>query len=237
MPQWSNDVVLRTVTGTYLKTNGSGAKGRISFTPTTVILDSDDAVVIADAVVATLNNNGTFSVSLPTTDNPLLSPAGWAYRVEVRLYGVAPQQFYVFIPEDDGSTVDITADIAVLTSGITDGTAPPAARGPVGPAGPTGATGPAGSASNTGATGAVGPTGPTGATGATGAASTVTGPTGAVGATGATGATGSQGPTGSQGATGPQGSQGVQGNQGATGPTGATGATGAARWGSWKRCA
>jgi hypothetical protein len=73
-------------------------RGRVTFTPTARVVDLNDAVLIEGAVVATLNASGSFTVTLPTTDNPNLTPDGWAYEVNVRLYGVKPQSFlYLFL--------------------------------------------------------------------------------------------------------------------------------------------
>jgi len=110
---WPNDVVTRTVTGTYLNGSGDPAKGRVTFTPTSRVVDTDDNVIVEGAIVATLDTNGSFSVELPTTDNLLLSPRGWAYEVSVRLYGVKPRKFYAFLPVDDGSAIDLATGASV----------------------------------------------------------------------------------------------------------------------------
>ena len=88
---WPNDVLTRTVTGTYLTALGQAAKGRVTFTPSTRVVDEEDAVVIEDPITAPLDANGSFEVELPATDNKLLSPQEWAYSVNVRLHGVKPQ--------------------------------------------------------------------------------------------------------------------------------------------------
>ena len=135
---WSNDVVTRVVTGTYLTGRGVPARGRITFTPTATVVDLNDAVLIPGAVVATLDARGRFSVTLPTTDNPNLSPDGWAYEINVRLYGVKPQKFFIFLPYGDGSDVDLSTELSSATA-VADSTAlPPMPRGPIGPVGPTG---------------------------------------------------------------------------------------------------
>lgn len=131
---WPNDVVTRAVTGTYLTALGAPAKGRVVFTPTSRILDENDAVIIEDAITATLDSDGYFSVSLPTTDNKLLSPAGWAYEVNVRLYGVKPRKFYVVLPYADGSPVDLVSGFGTADT-TTTSTSFGAVRGPIGPRG------------------------------------------------------------------------------------------------------
>jgi len=151
---WSNDVLTRTVIGTYLSANGNPANGRISFRPTARILDENDTILLNTVgMIIELDVNGSFSIELPTTDNSLLKPAGWAYEVVVRIYGSKQTKFYMFLPYDDGSPVNI---VNVISAGTTEtpisfyGTQTPVAgiagiQGPTGPQGPAGATGPAGS--------------------------------------------------------------------------------------------
>lgn len=130
---WPNDVVTRTVTATYLTGAGSPAKGRVTFTPTARVLDDQDAVVIEDTITATLDINGSFSIALPTTDNLLLSPQGWAYQVNVRLYGVKPKKFFVVLPYGDGSTVQLQTEASAYSA---EAVAIGGSRGPAGPRGP-----------------------------------------------------------------------------------------------------
>ena len=133
---WPNDVVTRTVTATYLTGAGSPAKGRVTFTPTARVLDDQDAVVIEDTITATLDINGSFSIALPTTDNLLLSPQGWAYQVSVRLYGVKPNRFFAVLPYGDGSSVELQSGASSSATEAVGAREAYAVRGPVGPRGP-----------------------------------------------------------------------------------------------------
>lgn len=138
---WPNDVVTRNVYGTYVTSLGAAAVGRVTFTPTARIVDVDDNIIIEDTITAVLDLNGTFTVELPTTDNPLLIPHGWAYLVSVRIRGVKPQKFYAFLPFGDGSDVDINQDLSGSAS-VADATATPTSvKGPIGPRGPGTITG------------------------------------------------------------------------------------------------
>lgn len=135
---WPNDVITRTITGVYLTAAGEPAKGRVTFTPTSRIVDANDAVVIEDTLTAVLDINGEFEVELPTTDNLLLSPSGWAYRVSVRLYGVRSHNFYAFLPNGNGSPVNILTDISLdgsLSDIVGTGSTLPG-TGLIGPRGP-----------------------------------------------------------------------------------------------------
>lgn len=135
---WPNDVITRTITGVYLTASGEPARGRVTFTPTSRVIDENDAIVIEDTLTAALDINGEFEIELPTTDNLLLSPAGWAYKVSVRLYGVRPHNFYAFLPYGDGSSVNILTDISLdgtLSDVIATGSTLPS-TGSIGPRGP-----------------------------------------------------------------------------------------------------
>jgi len=134
---WPADVLTRTVTGTYLTGVGSAARGRVTFTPTTRVVDIEDSIVIEDSLTAVLNSNGSFSIDLPTTDNDALVPSNWTYEVQVRLFGVKPRKFYAYLPYGDGSSVDLNTDISG-DEGYTPGgsSSTSGLRGPVGPRGP-----------------------------------------------------------------------------------------------------
>ena len=240
---YSEDVTTRTVKGQFTKVNGLPASGTVTFSASGKITDTNDAVILSGPIQLELDNTGAFSIDLPTTDNRALSPVGWYYTVRVRVYGAKAYNFDFYLPDNDGSDVDIT-NVDPVSGAVASQAAVSVPRGSVGPQGATGPTGLTGATGPTGIPGpAGGPTGPTGqrglvgATGATGATGQqglqgITGPQGAVGptgaqgiqgntgATGATGSQGIQGITGPTGATGSQGIQGIQGIQGVTGPTG-----------------
>lgn len=133
---WPDYVLLKTVTGTYTNSSGSPAKGRVTFTPTSTIVDDDSLIISTDTLTAQLNTAGSFSIELPATDNPRLSPRNWAYLVNVRLYGVKPSKYYIKIPYETGQPVDISDYTSLAVSPIEDATTQGSViRGPVGPRG------------------------------------------------------------------------------------------------------
>lgn len=100
-----------TVTGSYVNADGSPAAGNVRFTPTSAIIDASGAVIIpATAITATLGN-GSFSVTLPCTDNGNLAPSAWGYVVHVNVNGITgtQSQFTVMLPHTLGAVVDISA--------------------------------------------------------------------------------------------------------------------------------
>lgn len=135
--EWPNDVVTRTVVGTYVDAAGTAAQGRVTFTPTARVVDENDSIIIEDTITASLDANGSFSVDLPTTDNDLLKPDNWAYEVRVRLYGVQPQKFYILLPYGDGTSIDLINSVSTSATTVADSTEQSTLlRGPVGPRGP-----------------------------------------------------------------------------------------------------
>lgn len=75
-----------TVRGTLLDVNGGPAKGQITFQSSVSALDSgSETVVIPSSKYVTLDLTGSFSVTLPASDDPLWTPVGWTYNVIVRV--------------------------------------------------------------------------------------------------------------------------------------------------------
>lgn len=105
---FSPDVVTRTVFGEYLQVGGAPASGQIVFEASSKIRDSLDSIVLQAPIIIPFDINGRFTVDLPTTDNPLLSPEGWYYHCRVRQSGAKPQAFRFYLDLGDGSDVDIT---------------------------------------------------------------------------------------------------------------------------------
>jgi len=132
---WPTYVLTKTVTGTYNNSSGTPAKGRVTFTPTSRILIDNELVLSTDTLTASLNTSGSFSIELPTTDNPRLTPTDFAYQVNVRLYGVKPAKYYIKVPYGDGTDVDISSSL-ISASPLEDATTQNAfLRGTAGPAG------------------------------------------------------------------------------------------------------
>ena len=180
---YSEDVTTRTVKGQFTKVNGLPASGTVTFSASGKITDANDAVILSGPIQLQLDNTGSFSIDLPTTDNRALSPVGWYYTVRVRVYGAKAYNFDFYLPDNDGSDVDIT-NVDPVSGAVASQAAVSVPRGSVGP---QGATGPAGTP---------GPTGPQGEAGPAGGPTGPTGQRGLAGATGATGATGSSGTSG-----------------------------------------
>jgi hypothetical protein len=93
LPPGIQNVVLR---GTYLDSEGRPKRGYLKFKPTTPTAGSG-VTIPADGVRATLNNQGTFTITLPTSDNTGLNPDGWTYAVRVFFEGGTRQVFSILL--------------------------------------------------------------------------------------------------------------------------------------------
>ena len=118
----------RTVTGTWLKPDGTPASGTIRFVssnPVRFTGGSEMLAVISEVV--TLDAAGAISVDLPVTDAG--SPSGWYWLVEDRLAGSVNNDYGFLLPA--GSAVDI-ADLTLVVDPtvpageayVVEGTAP-----------------------------------------------------------------------------------------------------------------
>jgi len=97
-----------TVTGTYDDALGDAGAGSVMFTPTATVIDPAGKVILTQIPVVAALSGGTFTLGpLPCTDNPGLTPLGWAYSVTVAVAG-AQQTFTTLLPHALGATVDIS---------------------------------------------------------------------------------------------------------------------------------
>ena len=107
------DLETVTVTGTYVDLQGNAISGSVTFTPQTIIKDTDQNQIIVNNVVSvTLDTNGSFSVVLPVTDDSDVVPQPFAYEVEEVFSG--GRSFVITLP-GGGAAVDI-ADLSPAVS-------------------------------------------------------------------------------------------------------------------------
>lgn len=72
-----------TVSGSYVDLTGTPIAGQVGFTSRAILTDSvNNQILINKRITATLDANGSFSVVLPVTDDPDLTPSGFTYLVE-----------------------------------------------------------------------------------------------------------------------------------------------------------
>lgn len=122
---WPTDFDGCTVMGKFVGLNGAPIAGTITFNPTPkVLLDYAQLVTIVPrSITVTLDVNGAFSIFIPATDDPDISPVDWTYTVSESWVGGLT--FSMEAPV--GAVVDITVVTPIPSS---DGL--PIYRGPQG---------------------------------------------------------------------------------------------------------
>lgn len=94
-----------TITRDYDLADGTDPTGTVTFTPTTPMVNG--VTVVAAPVVARLDVDGMLSIELAANTDPATLPAGTAYLVEENIGG-AIRSYYVTVPHDQGSAVDLS---------------------------------------------------------------------------------------------------------------------------------
>ena len=107
------DLETVTLTGTYVDLVGNPVAGSVTFTPQTIIKDTDqNQIIVNNVITEVLDANGSFSVVLPVTDDSDVVPQPFAYQVEEVFSG--GRSFVITLP-GGGSAVDI-ADLSPAVS-------------------------------------------------------------------------------------------------------------------------
>lgn len=94
------------VRGKYVYLDGSGASGSVKFTGKTVTVSTANDTIIVPTTITVNLVAGAFTVNLPATDDPDITPTGWTYEVTEMLSG------------GGGRTYDIAVPISALSTGI-----------------------------------------------------------------------------------------------------------------------
>jgi len=110
-----------TVTGSYTKADGTtAASGNVTFLATNPMTDSsNDAIVSPTLVTGTLNNAGTFSVSLTATNDSTTSPSGTTYEVTENIDEAGQVKYNISVPYNSASSTLNLADVTPATTPVT----------------------------------------------------------------------------------------------------------------------
>jgi hypothetical protein len=116
------DVTTVIVNGSFSVAQPSGAvpTGKVLFYPNVPLVDAGTGVIVEPGVVtATLDTAGAFSVVLMATNDPDLTPAGWAYWVREMIDGFTERVYVVQLPAGGpyrlGDLTHLTVPPAVTT--------------------------------------------------------------------------------------------------------------------------
>lgn len=136
-----------TITGTYRTPEGAPCRGRLTFTPSSFFVDTEDVLVIAPIKqIASVNALGQFSIDLPISDDVDANPLDftWKVREELNASGFRSNRTYsIRLSTDMLPAVDI-ADLLVVPATAGEVSLIKGPKGDTGDTGPTGPTGPQG---------------------------------------------------------------------------------------------
>jgi hypothetical protein len=95
------------VTGQYIDFTGSPIAGQVSFTnPQFLVNSAADRMIVPTKIIATLDNTGAFSVTIPVTNDVDLAPLNFTYTFEESFIGGST--FTISLPTSLGGSVDIS---------------------------------------------------------------------------------------------------------------------------------
>ena len=90
----------RTLTGTYLKPDGSPERGKVLLAPAVAISSSSSTVLPTPSSVR-LDSSGSFSIALEATDDEAWAPDGWTWKIVEKIEG--GRTFYFELPDGEYS--------------------------------------------------------------------------------------------------------------------------------------
>ncbi|MER5887131.1 hypothetical protein ABT160_25185 [Streptomyces sp. NPDC001941] len=99
------------VHGQYRGPDGRALAGTITFTAPGLLTFPASDLFIGGPVVATLDETGAFSVTLPATDAPQMNPSGWAWAVKENLAGIIGSRSFALLLPKAVPDIDL-ADVA-----------------------------------------------------------------------------------------------------------------------------
>lgn len=82
------DLDLIPVRGKYVRLDGTPVTGNVSFATTNVLTDAASLTTVVPATLtATLDAGGAFTINLPASNDPDVTPTGWTYTVTENFAG------------------------------------------------------------------------------------------------------------------------------------------------------
>ncbi|WP_394621272.1 hypothetical protein JNUCC0626_19905 [Lentzea sp. JNUCC 0626] len=97
--------------------DGVTPTGVVHFVPPAVLRVTADDTVVIPATIAAIVTAGEFTVSLPVTDDPAITPTGWTYEVIERLAGFPLRRYRIPVPRSTVGVLEL-ADISPAVTPI-----------------------------------------------------------------------------------------------------------------------
>lgn len=124
---------LVTITGHFYGPDGTPLKGSIAFSPAAPVLTSSlYGSIVTGGASATLDNTGTFTITLLATNDPNVSPVGWTYTVTETING-SSRSYALALPLETSNVILSQIAPASASGGnyvvVTGPTGPQGAKG------------------------------------------------------------------------------------------------------------
>ncbi|MER6236549.1 hypothetical protein ABT185_10845 [Streptomyces clavifer] len=106
-----------TVFGRYIDFGGTPAQGTVTFAPSLKYVKDPGAnvLILSTELVATLDGTGAFSIEIPATDDPDVTPNGFTWSITEHLNGRTWRTFSISVPQDTPDPgIDMVAVAPVL---------------------------------------------------------------------------------------------------------------------------
>ena len=100
------NITLITLTGQYLDFTGEAIDGQVKIYPSQVLIDSAADRIIIPSVITTDLVGGSFSLTVPITNDPDVSPLNYNYLFEEAFEG--GRSYLIQLPASLGASVDIS---------------------------------------------------------------------------------------------------------------------------------
>lgn len=98
-----------TLTGKFpVPAGGAARAGQVTFTPSSVLVDSTQKAIYSGAGPATFDASGAFSIVLLCTDDTDVQPTGWRWWVDEQPTGGQRRTYWISLPSTLGPTVDLS---------------------------------------------------------------------------------------------------------------------------------
>lgn len=106
-----------TITGTYVDLSGNPVRGSITFTANTILKETAaNVIIIPVVIVKEFDANGSFTITLPCTNDPDVTPEPFAYAITENFTG--GRSFGIGLPISiAGTTINLADVLPALPSG------------------------------------------------------------------------------------------------------------------------
>lgn len=103
------DLDLVTIRGKYVRLDGQPVTGNVTFTTTAILTDvASQTVIVPTTLSVALDAAGAFTIAVPASDDPDVTPTGWTYTVTENFAGARPAYSITVPVSAKGTGIDLS---------------------------------------------------------------------------------------------------------------------------------